>query len=66
MIGLMSQVESPLASIGVTLAAGGVWALNKTKDYLPMLRAVQAKENELERGAGLGIHNFYSRAGAGG
>ena len=62
--GMTSQVESPLASAAATLAAGGIWGLSKTKEYVPALRALRAKEREFERGAGLGLHNFYSRLGA--
>lgn len=59
--GLLSQLESPLSSIGLTLAAGGMWAIEKSKDYIPALRELKNQDEELKRGAGLGIHNFYSR-----
>lgn len=59
--GLLSQLQSPLSSIGLTLAAGGIWALEKTKEYIPTLRELKKQEEELKRGAGLGIQNFYSR-----
>lgn len=59
--GLISQIESPLQSIGVTLAAGGVWALEKAKEYVPKLHEIQYKTNELKRGAGFAFHNFYTR-----
>ncbi|MBZ2168988.1 hypothetical protein, partial [Marinobacter sp. F4216] len=60
-IGLLSQLASPLASIGITMAAGGVWALDKSKEYVPALKELKAREQELKRGAGFGIHDFYSR-----
>ena len=61
MVGLMSQIESPLQSIAVTLAAGGVWALEKAKEYVPKLREIEAQTAELKRGAGFALHDFYSR-----
>lgn len=66
LVGLMSQLESPLASIGVTLAAGGMWALNKTKEYVPQLKELRVKEAEMKRGAGMALHGFYARIGQGG
>jgi len=59
--GLMSQLQSPVASVGLTLAAGGIWALEKTKSYLPALKELQAGEKEMKRGAGFALHDFYSR-----
>jgi hypothetical protein len=59
--GLLSQIESPLSSIGLTLVAGGMWTIEKSKDYIPALRELKKQDEELKRGAGLGIHNFYSR-----
>lgn len=61
LIGLLSQLASPAASIGMTLAAGGMWALDKAKSYVPALKALRAKEAEMKRGAGFGLHDFYSR-----
>lgn len=61
MVGLMSQIESPIQSIAVTLAAGGVWALEKAKEYVPKLREIQAQTADLKRGAGFALHDFYSR-----
>lgn len=61
LIGLLSQLASPLASIGVTMAAGGMWAFDKSKKYVPALKELKTKENELKRGAGFGLHEFYSR-----
>ena len=57
----MPQLESPLASIGITLAAGGLWAFDRAKEYVPTLRELRAKEREMKRGAGFGLHDFYSR-----
>lgn len=59
--GLLTQLQSPLASMGLTLAAGGMWALEKSKDYIPALRELKSKEESLKRGAGFGLQNFYSR-----
>lgn len=59
--GLMSQIEPPLRSIGLTLLAGGVWALDKARSYVPQFRAIRAREEELKRGGALAIHDFYSR-----
>ena len=59
--GLLTQLQSPLASMGVTLAAGGMWALEKSKDYVPALRKLKNKEESQKRGAGFGLQNFYSR-----
>jgi len=59
--GLLTQLQSPLASMGLTLAAGGMWALEKSKDYVPALKKLKDKEESLKRGAGSGLQNFYSR-----
>lgn len=59
--GLLSQLQSPLSSIGLTLVAGGIWALEKSKEYIPVLREIRKQEEDIKRGAGLGIQNFYSR-----
>jgi hypothetical protein len=59
--GLLSQLSSPLTSMGLTLAAGGMWAFDKSKEYVPALRQLKSKEIELKRGAGFGLHEFYSR-----
>lgn len=59
--GLLSQLESPISSIGLTLAAGGMWVLDKSKYYIPSLKELKKQNEELKRGAGLGIHNFYTR-----
>jgi hypothetical protein len=59
--GLLTQLQSPLASMGLTLAAGGMWALEKSKDYIPVLKELKSKEESLKRGAGFGLQNFYSR-----
>lgn len=61
LVGLLSQLQSPFASVGLTLAAGGIWALEKSKEYIPALRELKQQEEEINRGAGLGIQNFYSR-----
>lgn len=56
------QLESPLESMGLTLmAGGGIWALDRAKEYVPALRELRAQENEMKRGAGFGLHNFYSK-----
>lgn len=60
-VGLLSQLSSPLTSMGLTLAAGGMWAFDKSKEYVPALRQLKSKEVELKRGAGFGLHEFYSR-----
>jgi len=59
LLGLMSQFQSPLASIGNTLAIGGVWSLEKIKDYYPTLQELKKSEEQLSRGAGFGLHNFF-------
>ena len=59
--GLLSQLQSPISSIGLTLAAGGIWALEKSKEYIPTLRKIKEQEQSLKRGAGFGLNNFYSR-----
>ena len=61
LIGLLSQFSSPLTSMGLTLAIGGVWAFDKSKEYVPALKELKNKELELKRGAGFGLHDFYSR-----
>lgn len=57
--GYLSQIESPLPSIGVTLAVGTIWALERAKEYVPKLKELQAQTSELSRGAGLALHNYY-------
>jgi len=61
LVGLLSQLESPLQSIGATLAAGGIWALGKSKEYVPALREIKSQEEKMKKGAAFGLHNFYSR-----
>ena len=61
LVGLLSQLSSPVASMGLTLAAGGMWAFDKSKEYVPALKELKRKELELKRGAGFGLHDFYSR-----
>lgn len=55
------QIESPFVSVAATLIAGGIWAIDKTKKYVPELKKLTEQENEFNWGAGLGIQNFYSR-----
>jgi len=57
---LMMQTQSPLASIGFTLAAGGMYFFDKTKEYVPAFRSLKNEELEFKRGAGFAISNFYS------
>jgi hypothetical protein len=59
--GLISQLESPLTSVGVTLAAATIWALERAKEYVPKIKELQAQTAELKRGAGFALHDFYSR-----
>lgn len=59
--GILSQVESTFTSVAATLAAGGVWALTKAKEYRPKLADLIAQKDELKRGAGFALHDFYSR-----
>ncbi|GAB3679689.1 hypothetical protein [Salinisphaera aquimarina] len=59
--GLLAQIGSPTASIGLTLAAGGMWAFDRAKSYGPQLMDLKARESEMRRGAGFGLHEFYSR-----
>lgn len=61
LVGLLSQLSSPVASMGLTLAAGGMWAFDKSKEYVPALKEIKRKEIESKRGAGFGLHDFYSR-----
>lgn len=65
LVGLLSQLESPLQSIGVTLAAGGIWALEKSKEYVPILRDLKRQEDKMRRGAAFGLYDFYSRIARG-
>jgi len=55
-----SQLISP-ASITTTLIAGGIWFLQRRKEYLPQLENLKSQEEKLRRGAGFGLYNFYSR-----
>jgi hypothetical protein len=59
-LGLLSQVESPFASIGATLAAAGIWFFDRAKTYGPLLLDLRNREQDLMRGAGFGIHSFFS------
>ena len=58
--GLLSQLASPV-TMGLTLAAGGIWVFDKSKEYVPALRELKNKEHEMKRGASFGIHEFYTR-----
>lgn len=58
---LLTQISSPMPTIAATLAAGGVWALSKSKDYYPALVDLKKRQQEMESKAGFGIHNFYTR-----
>lgn len=62
--GLISQLESPAASVGLTLAAGGMWAFDEAKRYVPALKELRAQEDDMKRGAGFGLHNYFSRLNA--
>ncbi len=57
--GCLSQVQSPLGSMALTLIAGGIWAFQRTQTYAPELIKLKDKEKEFKRGAGFGLHNFY-------
>jgi hypothetical protein len=59
--GLLAELSLPPVGIGVALAAGAIWVLDKAKTYIPMLSSVRAKEKALSRGAAFGLHGFYSR-----
>jgi hypothetical protein len=58
--GLLAQLSSPTASIGLTIAAA-VWALSRTKNYVPQFRELAMKEKEWKRGAAFALQDFYSR-----
>jgi hypothetical protein len=58
---LLTQLGTPVSSVALLLAAGGIWVFDKAKEYQPTLSQMKAKEMELRRSAGLGIHGFYSR-----
>ena len=59
--GVLSQYPTPFASIEVILAVGGAWVMNKAKEHAPNWIEIKAKEKTMKRGAGFGLHNFYSR-----
>jgi hypothetical protein len=59
-VGNLSQIESPLPSIAMTLALGTMWALERAKEYVPKLKEMQAQSASLSRGAGLALHNYYA------
>jgi hypothetical protein len=57
--GLLSQVESPFASVAATLTAAG-WFVDRAKTYGPQLLDIRNREKDMKRGAGFGIHSFFS------
>jgi hypothetical protein len=58
---IYSQIGSPSASIGLALAAGGIWCFDKAMEYIPTLREITTKEKVEKRGAGFAISKFYSK-----
>ena len=61
--GLLLQLQSPLPSMAVTLAGGAIWALQKKKEYQPILQQIKDQEAELRRGPGFGLHAYYRSIG---
>jgi hypothetical protein len=59
--GLEGLLQSPLASIAGCLAIAGIWIANRYQELKPTVLDIQRHENDLRRGAGFGLHNFYSR-----
>jgi hypothetical protein len=51
----------PSASIWATMALGGIWLTRKWERYRPQVIELQAKEAAMKRGAGIGLHNFFSK-----
>ena len=58
---LLAQLGTPVASVGLLLAAGGIWVFDQAQHYQPQLAELKKKETTLRRSAGLGLHGFYSR-----
>jgi len=58
--GVLSQLESPFVGVFETLLAGGVWALDRTKEYIPQIRQLKLQEKRMKSGAAFGMHNFYT------
>lgn len=58
--GIISQLESPFVSAYGTLLAGGYLALDKAKEYVPLIRQLKQQEARMKRGAAFGMHNFYT------
>ncbi|MFK8328487.1 hypothetical protein M2D63_000515 [Pseudomonas sp. BJa5] len=58
--GIISQLESPFVGAFGTVVAGGYWALDKAKEYIPQLRQLKQQEARMKRGAAFGMHNFYT------
>lgn len=59
--GFSTQIQSPIKSIGATLVVGGIWAINKVKEYGPQLMDLKKQEESFKRGAGFGIVDFYQK-----
>jgi hypothetical protein len=59
-IGGILQLGAPTASIALALALGGAWALGKAGDLIPRLQDARAREEQLTRSAGIGLHRFFT------
>jgi hypothetical protein len=56
--GSIAQVQTAIGA-ATTLLAGGVYALQKIKEYSPVVAQLRAAEDEFKDSAGFGLHQFY-------
>ena len=58
-MGFLSQLQSAIG-VGTTLLAGSIYAVDKIKDYGPVIAQLKASEAEFKHDAAFGLHNFFS------
>lgn len=59
-LGSLTQMQLP-TNIAVTLALGGIYAFETSKDYIPDLKRHLADEANFKRSSGFGLHNFHTK-----
>ncbi|WP_425418676.1 hypothetical protein [Oricola indica] len=57
-LGHVTQLQSAMGAAGLLLA-GCLWAIDKVKDYKPLIAQLKRAEEEFSDNAGFGMHNFY-------
>ncbi len=55
----LQTIQAPLNSFAAILALGGIWALQRAKDYGKELIELKGRESEAKRGAGFAMSRFF-------